>query len=164
MWNAIASRRGESLSRQPGVVDCAAARKTPTGSRSPALTSLPATGTAGHPPPAAPVFRRPHRNAEDQTALAARSQHLESRNRNVLLVALPGTHAGVENREAILSVPGIDASLVGTGDLAMSMGHAGWRGLSTRGTMMPSAHASRSPPARNSRKVPVQASPLRSVP
>jgi 2-dehydro-3-deoxyglucarate aldolase len=31
----------------------------------------------------------------------------------------------VENREAILSVPGIDACLVGTGDLAMSMGHAG---------------------------------------
>jgi 2-dehydro-3-deoxyglucarate aldolase/4-hydroxy-2-oxoheptanedioate aldolase len=50
---------------------------------------------------------------------------LESRNRDVLLVAQIETRAGVENREAILSVPGIDACLVGTGDLAMSMGHAG---------------------------------------
>ena len=33
--------------------------------------------------------------------------------------------AGFENREEILSVPGIDGCLVGTGDLAMSMGHAG---------------------------------------
>jgi 2-dehydro-3-deoxyglucarate aldolase len=39
-----------------------------------------------------------------------------------MLVAQIETQAGVENREEILSVGGIDAFLVG---LAMSMGHAG---------------------------------------
>ena len=50
---------------------------------------------------------------------------LAARNRDVLLVAQIETRAGFEKREEILSVPGIDACLVGTGDLAMSMGHAG---------------------------------------
>jgi 2-keto-3-deoxy-L-rhamnonate aldolase RhmA len=50
---------------------------------------------------------------------------LASRNREILLIAQIETRAGFERREEILSVPGIDACLVGTGDLAMSMGYAG---------------------------------------
>ena len=50
---------------------------------------------------------------------------IADRNREILLVAQIETRAGLENRDEILSVPGIDACLVGTGDLAMSMGHAG---------------------------------------
>ncbi len=48
-----------------------------------------------------------------------------ARNRDIMLIAQIETQAGFENREEILSVPGVDACLVGTGDLAMSMGYAG---------------------------------------
>lgn len=50
---------------------------------------------------------------------------LASRNREILLMAQIETRAGFERRDEILSVPGIDACLVGTGDLAMSMGYPG---------------------------------------
>ena len=52
-------------------------------------------------------------------------EFLAARNRDILLVAQIETRTGLDRREEILSVPGIDACLVGTGDLAMSMGHAG---------------------------------------
>jgi 2-keto-3-deoxy-L-rhamnonate aldolase RhmA len=50
---------------------------------------------------------------------------LQQKNDDILLIAQIETLAGVEQREAIVSVPGIDACFVGTGDLAMSMGFAG---------------------------------------
>ena len=50
---------------------------------------------------------------------------LAQRNREIMLIAQIETQAGVENCEAILSTPGLDACLIGTGDLAMGMGHAG---------------------------------------
>jgi len=50
---------------------------------------------------------------------------LAERNHRVLLFAQIETVRGVENREAILSVPGLDGCFVGTGDLAMGMGYAG---------------------------------------
>jgi 2-keto-3-deoxy-L-rhamnonate aldolase RhmA len=50
---------------------------------------------------------------------------LKRRNEDVLLVAQIESVKGVENREAILSTPGLDACFIGTGDLAMSMGFAG---------------------------------------
>ena len=50
---------------------------------------------------------------------------LRRRNEEVMLVAQIESVKGVENREAILSTPGLDACFIGTGDLAMSMGLAG---------------------------------------
>ena len=50
---------------------------------------------------------------------------LAERNRRLILIAQIETVAGVENRQAILSTPGLDACFIGTGDLAMGMGHAG---------------------------------------
>jgi 4-hydroxy-2-oxoheptanedioate aldolase len=50
---------------------------------------------------------------------------LQRRNEDVMLVAQIESVKGVENREAILSTPGLDACFIGTGDLAMSMGLAG---------------------------------------
>jgi 2-keto-3-deoxy-L-rhamnonate aldolase RhmA len=50
---------------------------------------------------------------------------LAAQNERILLLAQIETTAGVENREAILSVEGLDGCFVGTGDLAMSMGFAG---------------------------------------
>lgn len=50
---------------------------------------------------------------------------LAERNRNIMLIPQIETGAGVRQREEILSVPGIDGCLVGTGDLALSLGHAG---------------------------------------
>ena len=50
---------------------------------------------------------------------------LQRRNNEVLLVAQIESVKGVENRQAILSTPGLDACFIGTGDLAMSMGLAG---------------------------------------
>jgi 2-keto-3-deoxy-L-rhamnonate aldolase RhmA len=50
---------------------------------------------------------------------------LKRRNEEVMLIAQIESVKGVENREAILSTPGLDACFVGTGDLAMSMGYAG---------------------------------------
>jgi 2-keto-3-deoxy-L-rhamnonate aldolase RhmA len=50
---------------------------------------------------------------------------LRQRNEDVMLVAQIESVKGVENREAILSTPGLDACFIGTGDLAMGMGLAG---------------------------------------
>ena len=50
---------------------------------------------------------------------------LAERNQRVLLFLQIETLAGVENRQAILSTPGLDGCFVGTGDLAMGMGYAG---------------------------------------
>ncbi len=50
---------------------------------------------------------------------------LAERNQRVLLLVQIETTAGVENREAILSTPGLDGCFIGTGDLAMGMGYAG---------------------------------------
>lgn len=50
---------------------------------------------------------------------------LKQQNEDILLVAQIETTRGVENREAILATPGLDACFIGTGDLAMSMGLAG---------------------------------------
>ena len=50
---------------------------------------------------------------------------LTERNRNILLIVQIETRAGLANREEILSVEGIDGCLIGTGDLAFSLGYAG---------------------------------------
>lgn len=50
---------------------------------------------------------------------------LRRKNEEVMLVAQIESVKGVDNSEAILSVPGLDACFIGTGDLAMSMGLAG---------------------------------------
>lgn len=50
---------------------------------------------------------------------------LAERNQRVLLFVQIETLAGIENREAILSTPGLDGCFIGTGDLAMGMGYAG---------------------------------------
>src|SRR5687768_3421850 len=53
---------------------------------------------------------------------------LQRKNDELMLVAQIESVKGVENCEAILSTPGIDACFIGTGDLAMSMGFAGQPG------------------------------------
>jgi len=58
-------------------------------------------------------------------AIADVPAFLASRNRAILLMAQIETAEGFRKRKEILSVPGVDACLVGTGDLALSMGHAG---------------------------------------
>jgi 4-hydroxy-2-oxoheptanedioate aldolase len=50
---------------------------------------------------------------------------LAERNRNIILIVQLETRVGVEKRDEILSQPGIDGCLVGTGDLALSLGHPG---------------------------------------
>jgi 4-hydroxy-2-oxoheptanedioate aldolase len=50
---------------------------------------------------------------------------LAERNRNIILLVQLETRAGLGNREEILSVPGIDGCLVGTGDMALSLGYPG---------------------------------------
>lgn len=50
---------------------------------------------------------------------------IADRNRDVLLFVMIETMEGVRNREEILSTPGIDGCIVGTGDLAMDLGYAG---------------------------------------
>jgi 4-hydroxy-2-oxoheptanedioate aldolase len=61
----------------------------------------------------------------DFTPVADVAAFVAERNRNILLFVQIETRAGLENREAILSVPGIDGCLVGTGDLAFSLGLPG---------------------------------------
>lgn len=61
----------------------------------------------------------------DFTRIADVPAFLAAQNERILLLAQIETTAGVENQEAILSVPGLDGCFVGTGDLAMSMGFAG---------------------------------------
>lgn len=50
---------------------------------------------------------------------------LASRNRDILLIVQIETRAGLEQRSEILAEPGIDGCLVGTGDLAFSLGYPG---------------------------------------
>jgi 2-dehydro-3-deoxyglucarate aldolase/4-hydroxy-2-oxoheptanedioate aldolase len=50
---------------------------------------------------------------------------LRRKNEDVMLMAQIESVRGVQNREVILSTPGLDACFIGTGDLAMSMGLAG---------------------------------------
>jgi len=50
---------------------------------------------------------------------------LAERSRNILLIVQIETRAGLDNRNDILSEPGIDGCLVGTGDLSLSLGYAG---------------------------------------
>jgi 2-keto-3-deoxy-L-rhamnonate aldolase RhmA len=61
----------------------------------------------------------------DFTGVADVGRFAAERNRNILLFVQIETRAGLENRDAILSVPGIDGCLVGTGDLAFSLGVPG---------------------------------------
>jgi 2-keto-3-deoxy-L-rhamnonate aldolase RhmA len=61
----------------------------------------------------------------DFTRIADVPAFLAAQNERILLLAQIETTAGVQNREAILSVPGLDGCFVGTGDLAMNMGFAG---------------------------------------
>ncbi len=50
---------------------------------------------------------------------------LSGRDRDILRIVQIETSLGFERREEILSVSGLDACLIGTGDLAMNMGLAG---------------------------------------
>ena len=61
----------------------------------------------------------------DFTPVADVRAFVAERNRNILLFVQIETRAGLENRGNILSVPGIDGCLVGTGDLAFSLGFPG---------------------------------------
>lgn len=61
----------------------------------------------------------------DFTPVADVAAFVAERNRNILLFVQIETRAGLDNREAILSVPGIDGCLVGTGDLGFSLGYPG---------------------------------------
>jgi len=53
------------------------------------------------------------------------AEFLAERSRNILLMVQIETRVGLENRDEILSQPGIDGCLIGTGDLAMSLGYPG---------------------------------------
>lgn len=61
----------------------------------------------------------------DFTAVADVRTFAAERNRDILLFVQIETRAGLKNRESILSVPGLDGCLVGTGDLAFSLGFPG---------------------------------------
>jgi 4-hydroxy-2-oxoheptanedioate aldolase len=61
----------------------------------------------------------------DYTPVADVPAFLAERNRNILLIVQIETRAGLDNRNEILSEPGIDGCLVGTGDLAFSLGYPG---------------------------------------
>src|SRR5436305_3006893 len=61
----------------------------------------------------------------DFTRIADVPAFLAAQNERILLLAQIETAAGAQNRETILSVPGLDGCFVGTGDLAMSLGLAG---------------------------------------
>jgi len=53
------------------------------------------------------------------------SAFVKDRNRNILLMVQIETRVGLEKRNEILSEPGIDGCLVGTGDLSFSLGYPG---------------------------------------
>jgi 4-hydroxy-2-oxoheptanedioate aldolase len=53
------------------------------------------------------------------------STFVAERNRDILLIVQIETRVGVEKRHEILSEPGIDGCLVGTGDLSFSLGYPG---------------------------------------
>jgi 2-keto-3-deoxy-L-rhamnonate aldolase RhmA len=61
----------------------------------------------------------------DFTPVADVRRFVAERNRDMLLFVQIETRAGLENRANILSVPGLDGCLVGTGDLAFSLGVPG---------------------------------------
>lgn len=61
----------------------------------------------------------------DFTPVANVASFVAERNRRTLLFVQIETRIGVENRTDILSEPGIDGCLVGTGDLAFSLGFPG---------------------------------------
>jgi 4-hydroxy-2-oxoheptanedioate aldolase len=61
----------------------------------------------------------------DFTPVADVATFVAERNRNVLLFVQIETRVGLESRTSILSEPGIDGCLVGTGDLAFSLGFPG---------------------------------------
>jgi 2-keto-3-deoxy-L-rhamnonate aldolase RhmA len=50
---------------------------------------------------------------------------LAERSRNILLIVQIETRAGLDNSDEILSEPGIDGCLIGTGDLSQSLGYPG---------------------------------------
>jgi 4-hydroxy-2-oxoheptanedioate aldolase len=53
------------------------------------------------------------------------AKFIKDRNRDVLLFVMIETRRGIANRESILSTPGIDGCIIGTGDLAMDLGVPG---------------------------------------
>jgi 4-hydroxy-2-oxoheptanedioate aldolase len=61
----------------------------------------------------------------DFTAVDDVAAFVAERNRNTLLFVQIETRVGLEHRESILAEPGIDGCLVGTGDLAFSLGFPG---------------------------------------
>jgi 2-keto-3-deoxy-L-rhamnonate aldolase RhmA len=61
----------------------------------------------------------------DYTVVSDVSTFVAGRNRDILLIVQIETRLGVEQRNEILSVPGIDGCLVGTGDLSFSLGYPG---------------------------------------
>jgi 2-keto-3-deoxy-L-rhamnonate aldolase RhmA len=61
----------------------------------------------------------------DFTPVADVRTFAADRNRDILLFVQIETRAGLEHRESILAVPGLDGCLVGTGDLAFSLGFPG---------------------------------------
>ena len=61
----------------------------------------------------------------DFSPVADVAAFVAERNRNILLFVQIETRAGLEHRERILAEPGIDGCLVGTGDLAFSLGFPG---------------------------------------
>jgi 2-keto-3-deoxy-L-rhamnonate aldolase RhmA len=61
----------------------------------------------------------------DFAPVANVTNFVAERNRNILLIVQIETRVGLQNRTAILSEPGIDGCLVGTGDLAFSLGFPG---------------------------------------
>jgi 4-hydroxy-2-oxoheptanedioate aldolase len=52
----------------------------------------------------------------------SRSEYLQEANRETLVIALIESTQGVEQAEEILSVQGVDAVMIGTSDLSMSLG------------------------------------------
>jgi len=61
----------------------------------------------------------------DFTRIPDVPRFLQEKNDEILVVVQIETVTGVERCDTIVSVPGVDACFVGTGDLAMSMGFAG---------------------------------------
>lgn len=61
----------------------------------------------------------------DYAAISDVPGFFAERNHRILLIVQIETRAGLERRDEILSEPGIDGCLVGTGDLAFSLGYPG---------------------------------------
>ncbi len=54
-------------------------------------------------------------------------EYIEIANREVMFLPIIETPRAVENLDAIASVPGVDALIIGPGDLSAAMGHGGDR-------------------------------------